>query len=878
MKKGIKLTAAAALAVSAITPVAAFAAETTLAPGYYSSDAFTSVTEFAAKKTSEKKAFFKQNFGKSNFIFVDASGKVYDFLGANGEKILNATETELPKYATELVAYQTSKGVTVSESGIVKTTPDQKGELKVESVSAINSTQIKIVFNQKVEEESAQSLGNYYASLTKDVVTNSDLATFNDEATFNADGTVATAGYKAELQADEKTVIITAYNTDADPGAVVIWKDQNTPNATALSIDGTNDVTKDKTTYIQARNIVQQSTGLKGNTVQDSFVASDKSGPKFVATSFEGTPDATSFKVTFDEPVFATATTQYYFDGENITTQVNAGTWSNNGRTVEITLPSGSKLEEGTFKFEAVGLQDFSGNASAPSRIVTDIVVAEKEADTAAPKLIDIVQIHDGAFNLIFDKQVTQGTVTIKNLINDNTDAVIDLAAGAGVVTLPTDKIGGKGEFKDYYAVTVEFAADGGSSTVDDPFTPVDYNQVFKTTTNSSATEIYRTIELNEIATATSAKTKKSSTREKFVLDNIAPTFVEVEVNDDNEDLVISFVDNPFKGESLQGSNTNPVILKFEEDGITYTYNVDTSDFSNVANNLVSLGLTPGNQPKLFDTNNKLKNGKYTITLPREYVKDNSADATPQFLGEFEFVGLTTTFEFKGNANEDVPQTAQRLVEFDEDLNAISVQFVGKNIDPATAKNVANYKFDGEALPAGTVIEYTEDTTSVPATGTALIYLPANSVERDGDYTLVVSNVATKNGAKMLTTTVQVEDVKDNTQPLFTSAVVTSNNTIELTFNETLSGATLGTAATTGDSIANANRNLKVVIGGAEYTVDTVTAKTSRVLVITTVDVFDTAKTVQVKLAKDASGDIHIFDIAKNKAAEKTVTATKDIQ
>ena len=144
-------------------------------------------------------------------------------------------------------------------------------------------------------------------------------------------------------------------------------------------------------------------------------------------------------------------------------------------------------------------------------------------------------------------------------------------------------------------------------------------------------------------------------------------------------------------------------------------------------------------------------------------------------------------------------------------------------------------------------------------------------MERDGNYQLTIKNVATKSGAKMLPTEVTVYAVKDNTQPVMTKAVVTSDNTVEVTFDETLN-------VTANDQVANAERNFTVVINGVEFAAESVTAKDSRTLVVKTATTFPLNLRVNVKVANDASGDMFVKDLAGNGAAEKTVRATIDLE
>src|SRR4051794_35947712 len=126
MKKVTKITAATVIALSAVTPVAAFASESTLATGYYA-ETFTSLEAFKAMSSSQKKAFLLSNMEKPNFVYV-YNGQVFDLTGTTGEKIMNASDAEVAKYAVTPAAYQTATGVTISATGITKTPVAPVGE------------------------------------------------------------------------------------------------------------------------------------------------------------------------------------------------------------------------------------------------------------------------------------------------------------------------------------------------------------------------------------------------------------------------------------------------------------------------------------------------------------------------------------------------------------------------------------------------------------------------------------------------------------------------------------------------------------------------------------------------------------------------------
>lgn len=786
------------------------------------------------------------NVQQSQFLYEGQNGKLYsmvdafdafDSADADWNEFLNNLETKTP--------------VIIGEE-----------ELKVVSVSAINAGQVKIVFNKEVDEKTIIP-ANFYLGLTKDV-TNKSLADLN------------TTDYSVVLQKDEKTVIISG----ADLAANVIWKDENTGTANALeTADGP--VLENRTVYVQIKDI-KTKDGKLASAMEGSFVAKDEEGPKFAKTSYTVEKvDVDSVAITFNEPVVfenlgaaSNKNAEFYLNGTNVTAYVDYATKHAETSAVPKTAAEYSalsidlaaaniELEEGNNTFEVVGLQDLAGNATIPNRITTTIKVEEKGVTVEAPKVIAIDQVSDAKFHVIFDKPVDGGDIIIKNLENDNVDKKFVIGTD---VTPDSNYVAPKDT--KYSAYLVEFDVDSDYTT----------DEVYK-----GANEIIRTVEvkdyyINHPTTGNQVKGANHSKAYKFVKDNKAPTVADYEI--DSNDVVVEFYDAPFNGPVKDGTPTDKMVVKYVEDGITYTYEITAPTGVDQDNKLV-LGLDNTNAAKLFkDGTTTIKPGiTFTVKLPYGLVEDDDANVagstTPKYNGPYAFIGDTITVTTPGSSvGETVPQTGQAQVEFNTTLNAIQVKFVGENLDAATVTNKANYTFDGADLPKGTTIDYTLD-DSKPATdpdrNIAYIYLPANSVERDGNYKLTIKGVATKGGAEMLPTDVWVYNVPDNTQPVMTSAVVTSDNTVEVTFNETLDVTPLS-------SVTNAERNFFVVINGVRFNVESVTAKTTRTLVLKTVDTFDYSKTVSVEIVNDVNEDMFVKDLAKNPAAEKVVKATVDIQ
>lgn len=109
MKKGIKTLAAAALAVSALTPVAAAAATptaTNVEAGVYTTTNFYSLTDFAKLSTADKVAVLT-----AEGTVVVVAGQVY-----KANDVLTASDSELEALGTSVDEYTTEDGNKI-ESG-----------------------------------------------------------------------------------------------------------------------------------------------------------------------------------------------------------------------------------------------------------------------------------------------------------------------------------------------------------------------------------------------------------------------------------------------------------------------------------------------------------------------------------------------------------------------------------------------------------------------------------------------------------------------------------------------------------------------------------------------------------------------------------------
>ncbi|MCG7337383.1 Ig-like domain-containing protein [Sporosarcina sp. ACRSM] len=147
MKKTIKVSAATAIALSALTPVAAFAAESAADTGFYTANSYTTGADFRALSTAEKRAILTN----PETVLV-IGGKVYFAADA----ITAATNAELAEVAMTEAAFEAQYGELTKNGYDNPEAP--VGDLKVESVSATNNQTLEIKLNNAITEDQAEEI------------------------------------------------------------------------------------------------------------------------------------------------------------------------------------------------------------------------------------------------------------------------------------------------------------------------------------------------------------------------------------------------------------------------------------------------------------------------------------------------------------------------------------------------------------------------------------------------------------------------------------------------------------------------------------------------------------------------------------------------
>ncbi|WP_338818847.1 hypothetical protein MTCOM_02540 [Moorella thermoacetica] len=243
------------------------------------------------------------------------------------------------------------------------------GALTVQSVKAINASQLEVDFSQAVDETTAETVGNY--TLTN--ATNPP-----KKATLQSDGksVILNVEPMVDQAVKTKTVAIMVQNVRA----------KDDPNTTVTLYSGTL-------------------------TVQDS------TPPSIVSVkSVTNTNTASSATVQFSEPVAAGAT--FKIDGTSVTPVYEND--ENNAQT-KVTFNGLSLAADQTHILQVIGLQDTAGNIISPNP--TDYIFSVTK-DANAPIVNNVEPMGDKSILVSFSKKMNAGTLSgniqVKSELLDN--------------------------------------------------------------------------------------------------------------------------------------------------------------------------------------------------------------------------------------------------------------------------------------------------------------------------------------------------------------------------------------------------------------------------------------------------------------------------
>ncbi|CAJ1000968.1 Ig-like domain-containing protein [Brevibacillus aydinogluensis] len=314
--------------------------------------------------------------------YVDADGNAasfQDILTANGDLSKVMKPASLDHFEKNPYAIVDGEGTWNPEND-PDLLPVDSGELKVESVSAINSTQLQVKFTKAVDEDT--------------VITSGNLNTTNIEIAALAGAQSVTDDNATAELVDGKTLIITTAQNDFFKGSYTI-----TVKAGVKDADG---------------NAIEPFS--KAFTVNEEVKPTIASAVAKTAGSEAGSVD-----IIFSEPVQAGSVIK--IDG------VQEGVTSYGLKTT--VTPSTPLDASKSHTIEVVNLKDGAGNTTA---IATKTFTIEVDAN--APQVASVEAKGDKAILVKFNKKVKVASLSgLVNAIDANSFAAISL--GAAVAATP---------------------------------------------------------------------------------------------------------------------------------------------------------------------------------------------------------------------------------------------------------------------------------------------------------------------------------------------------------------------------------------------------------------------------------------------------------
>ncbi|MEC2077849.1 Ig-like domain-containing protein [Metabacillus fastidiosus] len=553
---------------------------------------------------------------------------------------------------------------------------------KVESVSAINATQIVVTFNKELDKTTAEAETNYK---------------FNNQALNSYDGSAT-----AVLQDGKKSVLVT-------------FSASKNKTSFTFGVDGVK--TTDK----------KDVTVFSGTVNVDDKAAPTVSKSEFLSNG--------NIEVTLSEPL-ATTTPIVRVDGKPVTASV-----------------SGSKVVVTAAALSSAGVTVNGGETvSIYVANVTDTVGNEldlyngtvtKANDTTAPAITSVTQVGHNQLKVVFSE-----------------------ALGAAASDLGTN------EFKFLKGSTVynstNVALDADDTTNKTYIVTFTATDIYGSTNPVDSQAVTLILDKDAVKDGYSNGNAAYSQSFTFNSDKTGPSFVSAEVSSNKQTFELKF-DEAFTGGTANVDESKIIVT--DANGVRYSVQDATTDVKAGAGNekILVVDFIPASA-----VSQVIANGNYTVTVQAGAIKDARSNNN---------IAAATTLTVGDSADTQKPAVS---LDGASGENKFVVNF-GEEVT-SSALQLSNYKLDGKALPAGTVIYFNST-----AKNSVTIELPNGSknigeVGTGTSAVLNVANVADKAGNVADTKNLNVV-VSDNTSATLQTVQVIGNDII-LTFNEAINATT----------------------------------------------------------------------------------------
>lgn len=845
-RKAFATTAAAVMAATAVTPVAAFAASKTSFPDVPAGEYADAINNLAGQGILN--GFEDGTFRPNDPVLREQAAKIL----ATALK-LDATGTEnYPDVSTDNWSYKYI--VAVTKAGIFG--GDENGNFKpFDNLTRQEAAKIIVeAFGFKGSSEltfgDKANIQSWAVPYVKTAVANGILKG-DDQGNFNPNANIKRGDFALMIQRAlnavaapqvESVSAINAYelkvtfNKEVDK---ITAEDEGNYTVSGVTVSSATVEKGGKSVVLRLSAPIEEKTTLvvtvdgvatKADTdvtfpkYATTVVVEDKTAPELVKVESVTNDDtASKVKLTFSEPVTAGTVK---IDGESVPAIFTGG-------VTELEV-SGLELDATkSHTVEIVNLTDGAGNVTS---LVSKTFSITK--DTTKPAVSSVQAYGDSTVLVTFSKKVDAATVTNGGFISLKDEALEDVAVYS-VTALPGDETGtkflvaiDKTAESDFYTnkttrnLTVLFKADADGDTITDEL-------------GNKLEDTIKTVSLTKDTTAptvTGLSFKKNAAGE---VTSIKVTFSEALAENTNiDESLVTVVDG-----------NGVVVDNFFADGASVTAGAKEVTF-----NLV-------NPAKL--------SGTYTFTFAKGIVTDTAfaANDSVAYKGTINFgTAVATPFELPANAITNAEDGSGNPIPNKFEIN-FGTDVKGGSV-AGSATDVSRYTLNGKPLPDGTTI------TLKPGQQVAVITLPAESISKDDNAAVFTINGVQSLDGRTNKAYTQTVEINDNIAPVLTAASLTSydNQTGEATFRLTFSEAVTLTAegATVSDELVIKNNGATVAVDTATaatvpgyskdliVTVSGVTLNTAKSITITTKDVQDNDITDNSTLHNELKGDITV--------------------
>lgn len=635
-----------------------------------------------------------------NINHIQVAGNLYkysDFNAAIATSGNVASALELLSTSGTAQTNVTSSPAEFDGNGNLVVTP-VAGELKVESVMAINATTVEVKFNTAVDVADAADANNGGAAgnLTKYSIGGS--SNTPSDVLLSEDGKIATLTFATSIEGENLAVVVDPITTKADDNVkteryanTLTYKDTVKPTVTSIeSISGGAAATTASIKFSEQVDLTNSIVKLNGAQITPPALEADNKTLNLVGLDLNPAETHTLEIVNLED--LAT--------NANITAYVN--------KTFKVTVDTQAPaLESIEAKSDTTLLFTFSKPVVTPLK--ANVQVVDKN-------LVDKKTVVFGAadFVLVSNSNNTQFEVAIDDVADllpagTNTNGLTFRFDDKKVVDMQGNKL-------PAVTKTVTLTRD----TVKPSITNVNYR------TNAKGEVKELVFKLSEDVTLASALTGTSLTA-------------------------------LLKDEAINFENGVAANLATSLGAINVT------NWS-VADNVVTVKITP-----------KAMSGKYTFEAKKDVFEDLAETTNKNNKHSF-------TLDFGAKKVEETFKVTSATETDSNNVTTIDVLFAepvkgGSGANSATS--LSAYKLNGKALPVGTTIVL--DTAQTTAT----ITLPLGTIKDSDDAAIFVADsIVSKDGKKNLEKFTDTVKIIDNIAPELTSAVLTADNNLLVTFSE----------------------------------------------------------------------------------------------